>query len=199
MKYLAVTLAAAAAILSPQARAQSVPVEGNPKSAVRVIIYEDLQCPDCAVFRATLDDTLLPRFKSTVAFEHRDFPLAKHVWARKAAIAARYFASVSPELSLEFRRTTMGHIQQIGKDGFDAHLETFAKAHKIDPAAVTGALNDPKLAAAVQSDFDDGVARGIAHTPTVFVDGEPFIETFPVEDVVKSIERALKAASEPRI
>ena len=64
-------------------------IEGDPKSSVRVIIYEDLQCPDCADFRRMLDTQLLPRFAAKVAFEHRDFPLAKHAWARKAAIAAR--------------------------------------------------------------------------------------------------------------
>ena len=188
MRSLALTLLAASA-----ARAQQVPVEGNPKSAVRVIVYEDLQCPDCAVFRSMMDQTLLPRFKATVAFEHRDFPLAKHVWARKAAIVARYFVGISPALALEFRQTTFAHIQEIGRDGFNAHVEAFARAHKIDAAAAFACLKDEKLAAAVESDYQEGVARGIAHTPTVLVDGEPFIESFPVEDVVKSIERALKA------
>jgi protein-disulfide isomerase len=191
-------LVAALALAAAVAAAQQVPVEGNPKSSVRVIIYEDLQCPDCAVFRAALDSTLLPKFRSSVAFEHHDFPLAKHVWARKAAVAGRYFATVSPELSLEFRRITMAHIADIGKDGFDRHLENFSRAHNVDPAAVTAALADPKLAAAVESDYQDGVARGIAHTPTVFVDGEPFIESFPIEDVIKSIERALKEQGAPR-
>jgi protein-disulfide isomerase len=65
-------------------------VEGNPKAAVRVIIYEDLQCPDCAVLRKMLDEKLLPKYKDRVAFEHRDVPLAKHSWARQAAIAARF-------------------------------------------------------------------------------------------------------------
>ncbi|NWF85183.1 MAG: thioredoxin domain-containing protein, partial [Bryobacteraceae bacterium] len=56
-------------------------VEGNPSSPVRVVIYEDLQCSDCAAFRKMLDEKLLPRYGSKVAFEHRDFPLAKHSWA----------------------------------------------------------------------------------------------------------------------
>jgi len=30
-------------------------VEGNASSAARVIVYEDLQCPDCADFRKMLD------------------------------------------------------------------------------------------------------------------------------------------------
>lgn len=63
-------------------------VEGLPESRVRVLIYEDLQCPDCAAFRRMMDEKILPRYASEVAFVHRDFPLAKHAWARKAAVAA---------------------------------------------------------------------------------------------------------------
>src|SRR4051794_16108543 len=86
------------------AMAQKPLVEGNPASSVRVLIYEDLQCPDCADFRVMLDKELLPKFEKTVAFEHRDFPLPKHEWARKAAIAARFFESVSPQVAVEFRK-----------------------------------------------------------------------------------------------
>ena len=60
-------------------------IEGAAKSPVRVLIYEDLQCPDCADFRQMMDTHLLPKYGATVTFEHRDFPLAKHAWARKAA------------------------------------------------------------------------------------------------------------------
>ena len=56
------------------------------ESKVRVLIYEDLQCPDCAEFRRMMDEKILPRYGERVAFIHRDFPLAKHAWARKAAI-----------------------------------------------------------------------------------------------------------------
>lgn len=170
-------------------------IEGNPLSVVRVVVYEDLQCPDCAVFRGMMDETLLPEFAATVAFEHRDFPLAKHSWARKAAIAARFFATVSPETAIEFRRTTMAHLREIKADTFNDHLTTFAREHGINPERALAALNDSALAAAVQADVDDGVARGVARTPTVFVDGEPFIESFPVDDVAKSIERALARAT----
>jgi protein-disulfide isomerase len=174
--------------------AQKPLIEGNSASVVRVIVYEDLQCPDCATFRAMMDDTLLPRFKDAVAFEHRDFPLAKHAWARKAAIAARYLGFVSsPEVAIQFRRETMAHLREITPESFNDHLIAFARAHKMDPAKAVAALDDPKLAAAVEKDYQEGVARGVAHTPTVLVDGEPFVEHFPVEDVIHSIERALAA------
>ncbi|HPQ16423.1 MAG TPA: thioredoxin domain-containing protein, partial [Bryobacteraceae bacterium] len=78
--------------------AQKPLVEGNPSSRVRVVIYEDLQCPDCANFRRMLDEKLLPKYAATVAFEHRDFPLPKHSWARKAAIASRFFQEIDAAL-----------------------------------------------------------------------------------------------------
>ncbi len=44
-------------------------IEGNAGSSVRVVIYEDLQCPDCASFPRMLDEHLLPRFREKAAFE----------------------------------------------------------------------------------------------------------------------------------
>ena len=168
-------------------------VEGDPSSPVRVVIYEDLQCPDCANFRKMLDSELLPRFKGTVAFEHHDFPLAKHLWARPAAIAARYFEGISPELALQFRQTAMSSQPQITPETFNAFLSTFATAHKVESSKVIAALTDPALSARVEAEFQEGIARGIAHTPTVLVNGEPFVEEFPAADIIKSIERELAA------
>jgi protein-disulfide isomerase len=175
--------------------AQKPLVEGNPSSPVRVVIFEDLQCPDCADFRAMMDKELLPRFAKTVAFEHRDFPLAKHPWARPAAIAARFFETVSPETAVEFRQATMRQQDKITPETFEAHVASFAKSHKVDPAKALAALHDPALAARVEDQYQDGVARGIARTPTVLVDGEPFIEQFPAADIIKSIEQALAATA----
>ncbi len=169
-------------------------VEGNPDSPVRVVIYEDLQCPDCAAFRVMLDEKLLPKYGGKVAFEHRDFPLAKHAWARKAAIAARYFQGISPELALKYRRETMASIKQTTADNFGARLAEFAKTNGADPDKALAALDDPALAAAVEKDFQDGVARGVAHTPTAYVNGTPFVETFTFEEISKAIDGALAEA-----
>jgi protein-disulfide isomerase len=166
-------------------------VEGRTESKVRVLIYEDLQCPDCAAFRRMMDEKLLPRFGERVAFIHRDFPLAKHAWARKAAIAARYFAGVKPELGLAYRRHIMATIQETRADNFNDKLSAFARDNEVDPAQAVAALDDERLSALVERDFQDGVARGVAKTPTVFVSGKPFIEHFSFEDISQSIEDAL--------
>ncbi len=168
-------------------------VEGNPAAAVRVIIYEDLQCPDCAAFRRMLDEKLLPRYGAKVAFEHRDFPLAKHAWARRAAIAARFFEEASAELAVGFRRHVLANLRQITVANFDERLAAFAREHGADPQKAQAALQDARYAELVERDLQEGVARGVARTPTIFVDGTPFIETFTFEEVAKALEAALGA------
>jgi protein-disulfide isomerase len=169
-------------------------VEGNAQSEARVVIYEDLQCSDCAAFRTMIDQHLLPRFGARVAFEHRDFPLPKHDWARRAAIAGRHFQSISVELAVEWRRETLANMRSIKAESFDQWLRGFASRRKQDPDRAVAALADPALAEAVEKEFQEGVARGIAKTPTALVNGEPFIETFTLDQISKGIERAIKEA-----
>jgi len=166
-------------------------VEGNPDAKVRVIVHEDLQCSDCAVFRRMLDDKLLPKYGAVIAVEHRDFPLAKHAWAKPAAIAARFFDQQDPKLGVKFRQTMMAAQASTTAANFEAKLSAFAKAAHIDPAKALAALKDEELVKLVEADFADGVARGVARTPTVFVDGDPFIETFTVEEISKGIDQAV--------
>jgi protein-disulfide isomerase len=146
--------------MSPQQRL----VEGKADSPVRVLIFEDLQCSDCAVFRAMLDEKLLARYLQTV-------DLAKAV---------------------KFRQQTMKSQAGITAENFQAWLTRFCEGNGLDSGKAVAAFQDPKLEALVQKDFEDGVARGIAHTPTALVNGAPFIETFTAEEISKGIDAALK-------
>lgn len=171
------------------------PVEGNRQSAVRVIAYEDLQCPDCAAYRRMMDEQLLPKYRDRVAFEHRDFPLAKHKWARHAALAARYFDSINGTLGVGYRRYVMANMAAITPETFETKLRDWAMAHGVDGEKAVSALNDAGLAKLVEADLQEGIARGVARTPTVFVNGEPFIERFTAEEISKSIDAALAATT----
>ncbi|MBC8165519.1 MAG: thioredoxin domain-containing protein [Bryobacteraceae bacterium] len=182
-------------IALPLLSAQEPPVEGNPKSAVRVVVYEDLQCPDCTLYRKMLDEKLLPKYGNQVAFEHRDFPLPKHKWAKPAAIAARHFDREKPALGIEFRRWVMANQTQITPDNFEAKITEWAVGQGMEGAKLKSAMQNPGLAKLVDDEYEEGVARGIARTPTVLVNGEPFIETFTLEQISKGIDAALAAVS----
>jgi len=175
------------------AQAPQAVVEGLATSPVRVIAYEDLQCPDCATYRKMLDEKLLPAFGAKVAFEHRDFPLPKHSWARQAAVAARFFHEVKPELGFAYRRHMLSSIRATTDANFIDGLKEFASEHSVVPERAATALDDARYRDAVEKDYQDGIARGVTHTPTVFVDGEPFVETFTFEQLSKAIRAALAA------
>lgn len=163
-------------------------IEGPARSAVHVLIFEDLQCSDCADFRHMMDDQLLPRYQTKVTFEHRDFPLAKHPLARKAAIASRALLEINAKLALDFRREMLATIGQATPANFNDRITAFATSHGVKPVRVLASLNDPKLNDLVEKDIKDGVARGVSKTPTVFVNGQPFIETFSFEEISKAID-----------
>ncbi len=171
--------------------AQQNLIEGRAGSPVRVVVYEDLQCPDCAAFRRMMDEKLLPRYAEKVEFLHRDFPMAKHRWARRASIAARYFSLRKPELGMEFRRHTMANILDTDEGNFEDRLAAFAREHGVNPEEAVAALQDARLAALVEKDYQDGGSRGVARTPTVFVNGTPYIEHFSFEEISKGIDQAL--------
>lgn len=166
-------------------------MEGNKSSPVKVLIYEDLQCGDCAAFRKMLDEQLMPKYGEKVLFEHRDFPLPKHAWARMAAVASRHFQDTSEELALKWRRQVLHGRRSITVGSFMSYLEEFATANNADPRKAVTALSDKRLQDLVEQDYAEGVARGIARTPTALVNGEPFIETFTFEQISAGIDRAL--------
>ena len=107
-------------------------MEGDRASAVRVVAYEDLECGDCAAYRRMLDELLLPKYKKEVAFEHRDFPLPKHKWARQASIAARHFDRTDPELGVAFRKYAMQNRTEITAENFTAKVRAFAQSHRAE-------------------------------------------------------------------
>lgn len=171
----------------------------TPTHAVRVVVYEDLQCPDCAVYQKMLDDQLLPRYGGAVAFEHRDFPLPKHAAARPAAMAARSFAQVSPDLGLAFRRHCFARLRQVSfLENMENIVREFAHASSADGDKALAALHDPALAKLIDSDYQEGLARGVVRTPTVFVNEHPFVEHFTFEEISKSIDAALAAFPQPK-
>jgi len=176
--------------------AQELPIEGNPDSPVRVVEYEDLQCGDCANYRKMLDEHLLPKFGDRVAFVHEDFPLPKHEWAARAAVAGRFFASKSAAAALAFRSYCLFERYEITNENFKEKLAAFAEKRGLDPQQAIASLDDTGLQQLVNRDFKEGVARGVSKTPTVYVGGNPFVETFSVEEISEAIEKALTATQQ---
>jgi protein-disulfide isomerase len=181
-----------AAALGSASAATTDIIEGNPSAVVKVTIFEDLQCGNCQNLRTMLDEKLLPRYGTKVAFIHRDLPLGRHDWARSAAMAARWVYEQSPRLSMDFRRELLSEQEHITPAVLTPWVKEFAARNHLSQQEIVAALTDPRLAALVDQDIQLATARGIRKIPAVYVAGQSFIETIVYDDLAHAIDSALE-------
>jgi protein-disulfide isomerase len=166
-------------------------VEGNAASPVRVVIYEDLQCADCEKLRVLLDNQVLARYGSRVAFVHKDFPLGKHDWARQAAVAGRWVYAQDPVLGITFRREILAEHDHITVGTLRPWLLEFAARNRLSEQGILDSLKDVRLNSLVDQDYQTGVAKGVSHTPTVYIGGQAIVETVLYDDLARAIDHEL--------
>jgi protein-disulfide isomerase len=131
---------------------------------VAIVVFEDLQCPQCRRVSPILEQAS-KTYK--IPLVRHDFPLPMHNWSYDAAVMARYFDATSKALGNEFRDYIFSNQFEINPQNLRTYAEKFAAAHKIDFPFIV----DPqgKLAAEVNADRDLGKAIKLDHTPTVYV------------------------------
>ena len=153
-------------LLSLIAVAQEVPsVLRPPKgSPVALVVFEDLQCPQCA--RAA---PLLNQASQTykIPLVQHDFPLPMHNWSMNAAVIARYFDTHSKTLGNAFRDYVFEHQREILPDNLRSYAEKFAAEHKVELPFVVDHAG--KLSALVIADRDLGKSINLDHTPTIYI------------------------------
>jgi protein-disulfide isomerase len=179
-------------IAEPEPPIQLISTDDDPSigvatAPVTIVEFTDFQCPSCAAMHPVLEE-VLKTYGGKVRFVVRDFPLAMHANARKAAEAAnaahaqgKYFEYAS----LLFKRQ---HALDVPS------LKKYASELGLDRARFDAALDGGTFAAEVQRDVADGEMYGIDSTPTIFVNGV-LLKTLSAEDLRAAIDRALGASS----
>jgi protein-disulfide isomerase len=181
-------------LLGLTAVAQEVPsVLRPPKgSPFGLVVFEDLQCPQCA--RAA---PLLAQASQTykIPLVQHDFPLPMHNWSMNAAIIARYFDTLSKSTGDAFRLYVFEHQREILPDNLRGFAEKFAAEHKVTLPFVV----DPagKLSALVIADRDLGKSINLDHTPTIFVvtdrkTANPYVEVKDLSQLYATIDAVKK-------
>jgi protein-disulfide isomerase len=147
-----------------------------PGSKVAIVLFEDLQCPDCARAHPLVKEVAKAQ---NIPVVRHDFPLPKHDWSFQAAVIARYFDSKSEKLGEGWRMYCYTHQDELTPDNLTERAKNFAEAN----GTLLPFVVDPegKFAAKVKADFQLGQKIGIEHTPTIWVVGttktaEPFVE-----------------------
>jgi protein-disulfide isomerase len=169
------------------------PVLRPPKGAqVAIVVFEDLQCPQCRRVAPILEQAS-KTYK--IPLVRHDFPLPMHNWSYDAAVMARYFDSTSKELGNEFRDYIFANQLEINPQNLRGFEDKFAAAHKMNLPFVI----DPqgKLAGEVNADRDIGKQIKLDHTPTVYVvssrnPDKPYVEMKDSSQLYTLIDSMIK-------
>ena len=186
---LGVTAAAQLATTTPVSTALKPP-KG---SKVAIVVFEDLQCPDCRRAAPLLAEAA--RVYKIPLVRH-DFPLPMHNWSFDAHVMARYFDTKSKKLGDEFRDFIFENQPQITRENLRSFADRFAAEHKT-PLPF---LVDPRkeLAAKINADYTLGQRTGVSHTPTIYVvsdstRGKPFVEVVDRSELFSLIDEMIRA------
>ena len=163
-------------------------------SKVAILVFEDLQCPDCARAAPLLHEAAR---KYNIPLVQYDFPLPMHNWSFEAAVNARYFDTKSKKLGDDYRLFIFQNQPQITPQNLRGLTERFAADNKVTFPFVV----DPsgELAAKVKADYAIGQRVGIDHTPTIYVvsdttRGTPFVEVVDRTQLYQLIDKVMEEA-----
>jgi len=192
---LALLILLLATALGAQVATQRV-LRPPPGASVALVVFEDLQCPDCARAAPLLEEAARA-YK--IPLVRHDFPLPMHNWSFDAAVLARFFDTRSKALGDEFRDHIFRNQRQVTRENLRRYAEEFAAGRKVAlPFAV-----DPRgeLARKVKADYALGQAINIQHTPTIYVvsnkeSGTPFVEVVDRTQLFQLIDK-MKRESVP--
>jgi protein-disulfide isomerase len=174
---------------------------GNPDAKVKVLGFEDFQCPVCKEYTDTVELQLVSSTYITsgqVYYEFMQFPFIDDGSLTKES----HQAANASMCALEQGRFWDYHDILFANQGAenqgsfnDARLKAFAQSLGLNMNKFNACFSANKYSAQIDADYQQGVSMGVSGTPTVFVNGTEITPGYaPTWDQLKSaIDTALAA------
>lgn len=163
-------------------------IAGSEYAPVELVEYGDYQCPYCGQAYPIVKQ-IQEELGDELKFVFRNFPLAElHPQAKMAAVAAEAAARQGKFWSMH------DIIFENQHNLLDTDLVRYAKTLGLDLAKFKDDINDPALMDKVESDFESGVRSGVNGTPTFFINGHKYNESWE-KDILLGHLRSKKILS----
>jgi len=158
---------------------------GPADAPATLVQYGDYQCPSCG--RAyPIVKALQARFGQRLRFVFRNMPLTNaHPQAELAAEAAE--AAALQGKFWHMHDLLYEHQAELGPE----FVEKAAARLHLDLDAFNNAIESGQVRGRVQDDFMDGVHSGVKGTPTFFLNGTRFDDSWDEETLSAAIESAI--------
>jgi protein-disulfide isomerase len=161
------------------------PVRGSRNAPMMIVEFADYQCPYCQQMHPELK-ILQQELAGKVAVAFKDFPLAMHANAEKAAEAARCAGEQGKYW--DFHDVLFHNSENLEV----AQIKQYAHDLKLNQANFDACLDSGKEAAAVQKDEAQGKQLGVRATPSFFFNGRLFTGSMDYFTLRSIVEMLLK-------
>jgi protein-disulfide isomerase len=190
------TKTAAPVVNSPESNLLGRHVRGNPSARITVVEYVDYECPPCATYygNGTID-RLLQKYRGTIRYEFRHFPLPIHPNAVQAAVVAE--AAGLQGKFWEMHNALLGSQPKwAGSADAQSVFVELASQIGLELGTFRQAMDSAEIRQVVVQQQAAGKEAGIAGTPMFLLNGKkldliPSFEEFDaqVEELLKTMKR----------
>jgi protein-disulfide isomerase len=165
--------------------AGDAPFRGPKTAPVTIVEFTEFQCPFCASAASTLRQIAV-RYREKVRIVFRDFPLAIHDDAPKAAEAAACANDQGKFWEMHDKLFANQSKLKV------ADLKRYAGEVGLDPDRFNQCLDSGKHANKWHQDVADGLGYGVTGTPTFFINGRILSGALPLDELASVIDDELQ-------
>jgi protein-disulfide isomerase len=164
------------------------PSKGAEKAPVKIVKFEDFECPFCRAVQPTLAE-LMKKYDGKVRLVHKDLPLqAIHPLAELAAEAARCAGDQGKYW--QYHDTLYKNSPKLSPTDLKAYAtEIGLNSESFDQCFASG-----KHRNGVQQDLNEGAKLGLTGTPSFFINGREISGAQPLEAFSAIVDEELARA-----
>ena len=161
-------------------------IQGKSNAPVTLVEYGDYECPYCGQAYPIVKE-IQKQLKDQLCFAFRNFPVTQiHPHAQHAAEAAE--CAGSQRKFWDMHDYLYEHQQALD----DKHLEQYATKLTLNLDRFKGELFNHVYANRVREDFIGGVRSGVNGTPTFFINGLRYDDSWDFETLLKTLRFTIK-------
>jgi protein-disulfide isomerase len=159
-------------------------IQGPAEAAVTLVEYGDYECPYCGAAYPIIKE-VQERMAERLRFVFRNFPITtSHPHAEQAAEAAE--AAAVQGRFWQMHDVLYENQQRLG----DEDLRAYAEQLGLEVGPFDQELNEHMHAERVREDFMSGVRSGVNGTPTFYINGARYDDSYDRETLLAALDRA---------
>ena len=160
-------------------------VQGPDGAPVTLVEYGDYECPYCGQAYPIIKK-IQTNTRDELRFVFRNFPLAQvHPHAQQAAEAAE--TAGAQNMFWEMHDRLYEHQSELGHEDLKKH----ASALGLDVSVFEHELSGHVHASRIREDFMSGVRSGVNGTPTFYINGKRYDDSWDEETLMASIRQVI--------